>query len=477
MKKQFYSAYSLKYPQIIIYMLQRVEYEVKPFLKWFFRVENFNKISIRGALIITRKSKLLLGLLNSLVIINILLSLYFLSRGYQDGNIFFLILGAATLILYPLITVLAMVLPLICVREFIVKPQQAAMIKKSKEIFKSTTALKIAVAGSYGKTTMKELLTTVLSESGLVAATPGNMNVAASHAVFASKLTGQEKYIIVEFGEGEPGDVVRFTETIEPNIGVITGIAPAHLDKYPNLDTAAKDIFSLAKILNNQNIYVNGESENIDKYINSKDLVYSSKGIDGWRVTSVVNSFEGISFNLTKAREIIHVKSKLMGRHQIGPLSAVAVLAKNTGASIDQIEKGIGKTKSFEHRMELKYISGAYVIDDTYNGNLEGIRAGLSLMSELDAKRKIYVTPGLVDQGKNTTEIHNQIGRMIKDVKPDRVVLIKNSVTNFILDGLGDFKNEVMIEDNPLRFYTNLDKILASGDLLLMQNDWPDNYN
>lgn len=477
MKKQLYSAYSLRYPRMIIYMLQRVEYEVVPFIKWYLRVENFSKISIRGKLIKTRKSRLLLGSLSLLVIANILGGIYLLTRAYIGSNILLWVLGAVLIILYPVITILVLIIPLVGVRVLIVKPQQARMIKKSKRIFKEISALKIAVAGSYGKTTMKELLGTVLSESGLVAATPGNMNVAASHAVFASKLTGKEKYVIVEFGEGKPGDVVKFTETFAPNIGVITGIAPAHLDKYPDLDAAATDIFGLARALNNKNIYVNGESTNIKKYIHPSDLVFSASGIGKWKVDSVVNGFDGISFSLIRGQEKIHIKSKLMGRHQIGPLSAVAVLAFSSGLSIKQIESGISKTKSFEHRMELKNVSGAYVIDDTYNGNLEGIKAGLSLMQELSAKRKIYVTPGLVDQGRDTRKIHKQIGEMIKESDPDKVVLIKNSVTDFIKEGLNGYDGEVVIESNPLRFYTNLDKILAVGDLLLMQNDWPDNYN
>ncbi|HEY5267813.1 MAG TPA: Mur ligase family protein, partial [Candidatus Saccharimonadales bacterium] len=469
-------AYSLRYPQIIIYMLQRGEYDIKPFLKWFLSVEDFNKISIRGSLIKTSKSKLLLGLLNSLVLANILYAAYLLSRGFFDSNLMYWVLGIIGLTLYPLICALLLLIPLIIVRIFIVNPQQRILIKKSKEIFKNSKALKIAVAGSYGKTTMKELLATVLSEAGTVAATPGNKNVASSHAVFASKLTGKENFIIVEFGEGKPRDVVNFTRTIHPDVGVITGIAPAHLDKYKDMNSIAEDIFSLARILKHQNIYVNGESGYVKKHLSSEDLVYSQKGIDDWKVSNVVNGFTGISFELNNGKQTIKINSKLLGRHQIGPLSAVAILAHNNGLSIEQIEIGISKTKAFEHRMELKNLGGAYVIDDSYNGNLEGIKAGLDLMIELKADRKIYVTPGLVDQGRKTKEIHQKIGAMILKANPNKVVLIKNSVTDYITSGMVGYKGELIIESNPLKFYLNLDKILANGDLLLMQNDWPDNY-
>lgn len=476
MRKRLSSVYSLRYPKIVIYMLQRCEYEIKPFLNWYFKVENFNKISIRGSLVRTSKSKQLLRLLELLIILNILGGFIFMYAGYGIPSLWCWLIGLIVLILYPLISTMLLLIPLVVARVVIVLPQQRVLIKRSRIIFKNTKATKIAVAGSFGKTTMKELLATVLAEGGIVAATPANKNVAASHAIFAARLTGKEKFIVVEFGEGKPGDVVKFTKTLSPNVGVITGIAPAHLDKYPSVNAAADDIFSLATQLNHKNIYVNGESDYIQNRTTTSDNIYSRKGVGGWKVSSIVNDYEGISFDLIDAKQKIRIKSKLLGRHQIGPLSAVAILALDNGLTIKQIESGLAKTSAFEHRMELRKVGGAYVIDDAYNGNLEGIRAGLSLMTELDAKRKIYVTPGLVDQGEDTAKIHNQIGKLILDANPQKVVLIKNSVTDDILAGLSGYKGETIIEENPLPFYLNLDKFLATGDLLMMQNDWPDNY-
>jgi UDP-N-acetylmuramoyl-tripeptide--D-alanyl-D-alanine ligase len=123
-------------------------------------------------------------------------------------------------------------------------------------------------------------------------------------------------------------------------------------------------------------------------------------------------------------------------------------------------------------------MGGAWVIDDTYNGNIEGVRAGLQLLKELPAKRKMYVTPGLVDQGAETERVHLELGRLIAEAAPDMVVLMKNSVADFIQIGLqeGSFEGELRIEENPLKFYTNIAHITAAGDVVLMQNDWTDNY-
>jgi UDP-N-acetylmuramoyl-tripeptide--D-alanyl-D-alanine ligase len=146
----------------------------------------------------------------------------------------------------------------------------------------------------------------------------------------------------------------------------------------------------------------------------------------------------------------------------------------------EQIKAGLAKTKPFEHRMQpRKLAGGAWVIDDTYNGNIEGLRAGLELLKALPGTRKWYVTPGLVDQGPETVDVHRELGSLIAAAGPAVVVLMKNSVTNYIMDGLHDamYTGEVRIENEPLKFYTNLESFLAAGDIALLQNDWTDNYN
>ena len=157
----------------------------------------------------------------------------------------------------------------------------------------------------------------------------------------------------------------------------------------------------------------------------------------------------------------------------------VAVLAIQLGLSKTQIEDGIAKTTPFEHRMQPRVLAGATILDDTYNGNVEGILAGLELLRELPAKRKIYVTPGLVDQGEETEPVHHQIAKKLYDVAPDLIVLMDNSATKIIEDALAklNYNGMIQVEADPLKFYQNIDKVIAAGDLVMMQNDWTDNYN
>jgi len=472
------SLYSWRFPTVVVYMLQNTEYSVGPYLKWFWETTRFDRVMYRRTLDRTKAARLLLMALQFGVVLEVvagLVCIYAWHWHHFNGGLAF---GAALIIAYPIIWAHLVVVPLIIGREVIVRPRQYRAIKASRRIFSEFTGIKIAVAGSYGKTTMKELLNTVLSTGKRVAATPANKNVSSSHAIFAQKLHGNEEILIIEYGEGGPGDVERFSEITKPTHAVITGIAPAHLDKYRTLERAAEDIFSVGNAVPVDHVYVNGDSTDAVHFAQPGQELYDEKGTLGWHVSDVHNGVDGISFTMKKGKHELHLHSGLLGRHEIGPLSLVAALGHEFGLTTDEIEEGIASTVPFEHRMQPYEIGGAWIIDDTYNGNTEGIRVGLELLKELPAKRHIYVTPGLVDQGAETNKIHEDVGRMIAEAEPNIVVLMQHSVTKSIQTGLenGGFKGQVIIEDDPLSFYTNLKLFVAHGDVVLMQNDWPDNY-
>jgi len=478
MIRGFLSMYSPAFPKTLVYMLQSTEYQVADYLRWFWRTTNFSKVTRRRTLDYTKPARLLLAAVRSGILVQLLIGLCLIFIGLRSDNQYLCIAGSAIIILYPIVWAHLITVPLVLGRVFISRPAENKLIAASTEIFAKHPGKKIAVAGSYGKTTMKELLATVLSEGLTVAATPANKNVSISHAYFARKLTGSEDVLVIEYGEGAPGDVARFAKITQPTHAIITGLAPAHLDKYLTLDAAGRDIMSVADYLKNQQVFINDESPELKSFIKDEHERFNAAGVLGWKVRNIKLSLKGTSFDLCKGKRAIALQSGLVGRHQIGFLSLVATLGLQLGQTTEQIQAGIAKTKPFEHRMQPYQLGGAWIIDDTYNGNLEGLRAGTALLAELPASRKIYVTPGLVDQGDQAERVHVEAGQLIAVAQPDIVVLMQNSVTKFIQTGLAKagFDGEVRIEVDPLEFYTNLNLLVAAGDLVLMQNDWTDNY-
>lgn len=479
MFKPLTSLYSYKFPKVIAYMLQVSEYDLWNYFKWLNRTKDFSQIIKRKQLVYTSKSKLIYGFLVIVFILQILFGLtliYFGLFQHLSGGIYF---GLATLISYPIIWPYLLILGLMIVKLLIINPQIKSNNLLAKKKFQEFSGIKIAVLGSYGKTTMKELLLTVLSAGKSVQATPGNQNVASSHYKFSKLIKGNEDILIIEYGEGRKKDIIRFAHITQPTHAIITGLAPVHQDHYKNLDQQADDLISIKKFVPEDQIFANADSLELKPYILNNLKTYSYQQVMGWKIIDIKSQINGLSFKMTKNNQILTLKSQLIGRHLIGSLALVVALADRFGLDQKTIEQAVSQTKPFEHRMEPYELNGATIIDDTYNGNLEGVRAGLVLLKELKFKRKIYVTPGLVDQGKKSHEIHFLIGRLIARAQPDRVILMNNSTTPFIREGLIKefFKGEIMIEKEPLKFYQNLNLMVTKGDLVLLQNDWPDNYS
>lgn len=483
MRKQVRSLYSLYWlprsATVLTYMLQATEYQPVAFLRWLWHTNDFARVMHRRTLDLTRAARMirLVTLLGMVTELAFAVMLVFAGiQGYSIGAIWY---GLALGIAYPVLWAHLMAVGIWVAHVTVGRSRNQRYAAEATALFGAHQGLRIAIAGSYGKTTMKDILQTVLAEGKRVAATPGNMNVLSSHAAFARNLSGDEDIVLVEFGEGKPGDVAQFAAVVQPTHAVITGLAPAHLDQYKTLAAAGQDIFSLSAHVEASHLYVNADSPAIRDFVEPGFRIYSRSTVLGWQVQKSATDVHGTQFELIKGKRRLLLKSKLVGLHQVGPLAFAAAFGLEVGLSEKQVKAGMAKTVPFEHRMQPYQLGGAWVIDDTYNGNLEGIKAGTELLGSLTAKRKIYVTPGLVDQGKETASIHQQIGHYIAAVEPAMVVLMRNSVTAHIAAGLkaARYQGHVRIEDDPLAFYQNLSHFVAAGDVVLMQNDWTDNYS
>lgn len=460
-----------KSPKILVYMLQQVEYNSSKFLKWTITLPNLLKVQKRQKLETTARVQLLLAITYSgwifLLVTAVVVCLKI--------NVLF---GVLLLFLLPLFLICVLATSNTLLDLAIITPKEKREIARAKNKLMSLPATRIAILGSYGKTTTKEILTAVLSSGKQVVATPGNKNVLISHARWVNSLNGAEDVLIFEYGEGKPGDIKLLTDFSHPEIAVITGVAAAHMEEYGSLDAIAKDFRHIFSVCSPKNVFINGDSPELTSRIH-QGRTYFGAGLGDWKIKLQSQDLDGMDFIMSSGKKTLKLHTKLIGEHLLGSLGLAVELAEQLGLSDQQIKAGVAATKPFEHRMQPYKLAGAQIIDDTYNGNIEGVRAGLKLLGELKTTgRKIYVTPGLVEQGALTRVIHNKLGQLIAKSQPDRVVLMQNSVTSFIQDGLdeGGFAGELLIEPVPLDFYTNLEHFVAAGDIVLMQNDWPDSY-
>lgn len=475
--KHYITRYLPVYPKALVYMLQNTEYRIGKYLKWLHRTTDFRSVMKRRSLDATKKATLLLVSLRLVMYMIFLVASVGIIYSFVTQEYLWLVVSLVLVFLTPYILSYGILIVLLVGWLFIQIPQQRTLTARARKVLENHQGYRIAIAGSYGKTTAKEVLKTILSEGKRVAATPGNMNTAIGISRFVQDLNGDEQVLIFELGEEKVGDIRRLSRLVRPELGIITGINEAHLDSFKTLKNTASTIFELADFVDPSNLYVNEESPLVKKYKPTQCVIFDGKSVNGWRVSEASTAVSGTEFTLSKANVEIHAQTSLIGLHTIGVTAAAMVIAHELGVSVAQIEQGLRNVRAFEHRMEPRPLHGAWIIDDTYNGNSEGIQAGLAFLKTVEAKRRMYVTPGLVEQGSETQAVHEKIGELAAH-SADVVVLMENSVTQFIKNGLKrkKFKGQLIEVDDPLEFYTNIEHFIAAGDVVLMQNDWTDNY-
>lgn len=476
---KFVSPYLTDYPKVLTYMWQSTDYKADSFIKWWMRQDDFRHTQKRGELVRTTASKAVRAMIGVVALTYLLLNA--LTIWYLRTNIFVqVVFVSLTLLTYPVIVALLTTIPISILHSFWLVPKEVKRVKRATKIFTNHPGTIIAVAGSYGKTTMKELLAQVLGSSKKVGFTEGNKNTILSIAHFASTLKGDEDIVVVEFGEGASGDISKMTGMVQPDYAVVTGLAPNHLDGYTGLDDIAHDFTSLLVKVGQDKAFINGDSSELFTRLSIFARSYTKDGcLDRWPTKQKLE-VNHTSFTLEGCDESINITSGLIGEHNIAVLGFVAAFSRQLGCSVNDVEMAISKTKPYEHRLEPRAFHGAWLIDDTYNGSIEGMKAGLALLKKLKTKgRKIYVTPGLVDQGFETEAVHTELGKAIAMSQPDMLYLMQNSVRAVIEASAlkAGFKGEIKVIDEPLQFYQHLENIVAKDDIVMCQNDWPDNYN
>ena len=477
------SRYSTRYPRALVYMLQASEYKIDDYLKWYYRTTDFRRVEYRKHLDKTAKAKLLLAVawLESFAIALLVAALLWFGLGPTASPVW-LMVAVLVLALAPTVVAYGLLLPLVVGRVVIQRPKELKIIAEAHAVIMRHEATKIAVAGSYGKTTFKDTLATVLAAGfaeNEVRATPGNLNTPIGISRFVGKLTGQEKVLIFELGEYYPGDVQGLAEFVEPSMGIIAGINEAHLSKFKTLDATVGTIFELADFLGDRPCYKNGESALTANRAGPDPLLYTRKGMGDWVVEAPISGLDGLAFTAHRGKVKVHVKSGLLGLHQIGPLVAMIDIAFSLGLSPTEIEIGLAATGPFEHRLQPRIDQGGVVtIDDSYNGNPDGARVAIEVLAGLSGHRRFYVTPGLVEMGDRTPEVHREIGRQLAKAKIEVVVLIRNSASIYIAEGLvaAKYAGRLIWYDDALVGLAALPSLTAAGDVVLLQNDWPDAY-
>lgn len=393
----------------------------------------------------------------------------------------------------PIVPIIVQILPFLTVyimmlADYINKPVEKhinnGFINDAKKILKEKKNLTvIGVTGSYGKTSVKNTLKTLLSGDYNVLITPGNFNTALGVVItIRQHLTPIHEIFICEMGAKNVGDIKEICDIVQPKYGIITSIGSAHLETFGSIQNTIKTKFELEDSVsqNGGTIFLNYDNEHIrDKKVTSKKVTYSiNEKNTNFKAENIKVDENGSSFKLNLDGEAVKFETSLLGKHNILNIAGCVAIAKTLGISNETLVSRVKLLRPVEHRQQVLKRPFGLIIDDAYNSNPTGAKSALDTLALFDMT-KIVVTPGMIELGDEFYQRNKEFGMQIADIA-DIVVLVGQKQTLPIQDGLKEKnypKEKINIFSNmadALNFAINLN--VNNKKAILIENDLPDNY-
>lgn len=333
------------------------------------------------------------------------------------------------------------------------KAVQRYWLRRAKQkLMRHAGLIKIGITGSYGKTSVKNILAAMLATKYKVVASPASFNTPLGFARTVNQnLQPDTQILIMEMGARRPGEIREMCQLCQPDHGVVTSIGPCHLATFGDIETVAR----------------------------TKGELFQCLPKSGWAVTDGDNEWCRKLVHphllLVKSSEQPQYATALLGKHQQKNIQMAAVLAKRMGVSQDAINRVVVNLTPTPHRLE-KIIApnGIIVLDDSYNANPASAAAALAVLKSYST-RKVVQTPGFVEQGNYSATAHAELCAQIKKVA-DAVIVVGNLNQTYFQNGLRDFAGKVVYVPNREAAKAHYAQLLSRSDVLLILNDIPENY-
>jgi len=278
----------------------------------------------------------------------------------------------------------------------------------------------IALTGSQGKTTVKEMLGSILNNSADCLTTEANFNNTIGVPLTLLKLEEQHKYAVIEMGANAAAEIAFSVSATEPDIALITNASPAHLEGFGSLQgivTAKGEIIDGLKkdgvmVLNADDCYV---SDWTARTAGKRSVRFSYENTAGdaqYFASQIMGQEDGTSsFNLHTPKGEQSLSIRFLGKHNVLNAIAASAVAMEAGASLTDIEEGLAELNPVPGRLfRLSGVNGCHLIDDSYNANPESFSAAIDVLSRFPGQ-KILVMGDMRELGIDTDLSHRSIGR------------------------------------------------------------------
>ena len=354
----------------------------------------------------------------------------------------------------------------------------------------------IGITGSYGKTSTKYILHQILSQKFNTLMTPDSYNTPMGICkVIRGELNAEHEIFIVEMGAYKRGDIRELCNLASPEIGILTAVGPQHLERFKSIENIARTKYELIESLPSEGLAVfNCDNEicaglsdkreqggnPVRRYATEPFSVDSVSDKADLTASNIRHTPEGLAFTVHTNVGTSEIRTRLLGRHNVSNILAAIAVAIECGMTLEEIQKAIVNVEPVPHRLQLtSSVGNVTIIDDSFNSNPVGAKAALEVLTEIGDGKKVLVTPGMVELGEREYEENRRLGEQAAEVC-DLVILVGPTRTTPILEGLKAAEypsQQIIVVLNLEEVKQHLATQVQAGDVVLFENDLPDNYN
>lgn len=334
----------------------------------------------------------------------------------------------------------------------------------------------VAVTGSSGKTTTKDMVASVLKEKYKVLKTEGNFNNEIGLPLTLFNLDSSHEICVLEMGMSSLGEIEVLADIVRPDVGIISNIGTAHIENLKSRDNILKAKTEMFTYFSQNNIAViNGDDDMLQQLKNKpyQIVCYGRSHYNDYIAENIIEKDDGIDFELLNSgkREKYHIP--IPGIHNVyNALSAICI-GKLYHMNQNEIQRGLSSFKPSKMRMEIfQGIMDIKVINDSYNANPDSTMAAIQVLSSMDTKgRRVCILGDMFELGDYAKEGHNKVGRFAAESKID-VIIAVGKMSSEVINGAslaGGSQLKLIAFEDVKAAMLEIKKIIKSSDVVLIK--------
>ena len=287
----------------------------------------------------------------------------------------------------------------------------------------------LALTGSCGKTTVKEMAAAILATKGQVLATAGNFNNDIGVPLTLLRLTAADNYAVIELGANHLGEIAYTTALVKPDVALINNLAAAHLEGFGSLEGVAKAKGEIFEGLTAQGqAVINLDSNQLTMWQPSlanhsvSNFSATQANADYFAANININSQGLACFTMQTPMGAIDISLTLAGTHNVSNALAAAALTMALGATLADVKQGLERVVNVKGRLAITTLpSGLRLIDDTYNASVASVKAAIDVLHSFSGKR-YFILGDMAELGEESESLHREVGEYARDKQFDGVM-------------------------------------------------------